>query len=69
MFLVVIKRIFFLRPRGLSHIISLSLKIVATCSVMISGLQFNGSPFIDVEAKSSSRWYSISIGNFGFLLT
>ena len=55
---------------ALSQIISLSLNIVVARLVMISGLQLNGS-FTEVEAKlsSSSRWYSISIGNFGFLLT
>ena len=56
---------------ALSQIIYLSLNIAAASSVMISGLQLNGSSFTEVEAKlsSSSYWYSISIGNFGFLLT
>ena len=44
---------------ALSQIISLSLNITAAHSVMISGLQLNGSSFTEVEAKlsSSSRWY------------
>ena len=54
---------------ALSQIISLSLNVNITAphSVMISGLQLNGSSFTEVEARlsSSSRWYSISIGNFG----
>ena len=56
---------------ALSQIIYLSLNIAAARSVMISGLQLNGSSFTEVDAKlsSSSHWYSISIGNFGFLLT
>ena len=46
---------------ALSQIISLSLNIAAARSVMISGIQLNGSSFSEVEAKlsSSSRWYSV----------
>ena len=47
---------------ALSQIIYLSLNITAAHSVMISGLQLNGSSFTEVEAKlsSSSRWYILN---------